>query len=253
MGERNYVNVNLGAELAHLLGKLHNLFSGTLGGIGEGLEMERLNLKATLRHHASCNGGVDTARKKEKSTACATERKTACTGLLPCSYVCVIVSYLNGNGNVGIMNVNLNTTNGGKDHAADLTGDLGRAERKALVTSLGINLKGALACKLLGQIFSGHSHDAVHILLTNGGTVNTNDAKYLLRRLIHTVHVAHIVHGLNVYCRLLEINLKHTVRAGSASKLLNKLGLKALAICTLKHNLTEFTKYNFLNNHFIYP
>jgi hypothetical protein len=43
------------------------------------------------------------------------------------------------------------------------------------------------------------------------------------------------------------------VWAGAAAQLLNKLGLKALAVRTLKHNLTEFTKYYFLNVHIIFP
>ena len=61
------------------------------------------------------------------------------------------------------------------------------------------------------------------------------------------------VEPLNEMCdmdgRLLIINLKNAVRSCSAAKLLNKLRFKALAICSLKNHLTEFTKYNFLDIH----
>ena len=131
------------------------------------------------------------------------------------------------------MNVYLYASNGGEDNSADLTGDLGGLQREPLIRALCIYLKGALSCQLLGQILLCKSDDAVHILLADGGAVYTYDAEYLFSRVVHTVHIAHIVKRLYVDGGLLEIYFKCAVGACSAAKLLYKLRFKALAVCAL--------------------
>ena len=87
--------------------------------------MERFYFKTALCHHTAGNRRVDTAREKKKSPARGSDGKSACTRLLPCSYVCVLVTHLNADYNVGVLNVDLNSANGREDSAANLRGYLG--------------------------------------------------------------------------------------------------------------------------------
>ena len=245
MRQGYYVNVDTRAELTHLLRKLHYLFLCALGGVGEGLEVERLDLHTALRHHTTCNGRVDSAREKQKSASCTAYRETARTRLLPCSDICVIVTHLDGDCDLGISHVNLYTANGAEHDSANLCRNLGRGERKTLIGALCINLKCTLTKELLGEIFLCKRLDAIHIFIAHCRAVYTDDTENALGALVHSVHIAKIVLRLYINRALLEIYLKNSVAAGTAAKLLYKSGLKILSVCALEHDLAEFTKYNF--------
>ena len=119
------MHVDAGAEFAHLLRQGHNLFSGALGGIRIGLKMQSLNLKASLGHQASRNGGINAARKQEQTAARGAQRKTARTRLLPCADKGVFFSDLNRYGDLGIADIDTNAAHVFKNHAADLCGNFG--------------------------------------------------------------------------------------------------------------------------------
>ena len=74
--------------------------------------MERLNLHSTLCHHTARNRRVNSAGKQKKSSSGRAKRQTSRSLLLSCSYICVVVTHLNGNCDVRILNVNLYATNG---------------------------------------------------------------------------------------------------------------------------------------------
>ena len=127
------MDVDARAVAAEQFGKREHFFAGALGGVGEGFEVQRLDLHPAFRHHIPRDGRVDPARKQQEPAPARPSRETAGTLLLSRVDVGGSVADLDPDHHVGVMQIDLQPGGRGQDRTPDLRRDLGGGFREMLV------------------------------------------------------------------------------------------------------------------------
>ena len=211
--------------------------------------MDGVQTHAALGHHVSGYGGINAARQEQKSLTVGADRQAARPLELTRVDVCAVLTHLDTDGDLGIVNIDTHPRTAGKDHAADLARDLGRTESKCLIGALGLDLKGLFIAQEVGNILTGDRLDALHALLRHRGSADSDNAEHLAGGFKHALKIGRLVLGLDEHRALGAVDLKMAMAGGADAQLLGKLILKGAAIGTLEHDLTVFTKQNFLDTH----
>ena len=102
--------------------------------------MNSHELEASFCHHIACNGAVDAARNEKSGSACRARGHTARTLELFAVDISAGISDLDGNNDVGVMNINLKMREFSQKISARFSADLGGFEGKLFVGTLCFNL-----------------------------------------------------------------------------------------------------------------
>ena len=131
--------------------------------------------------------------------------------------------------------------------AADLTTDLGRAQRELLVGTLGVDLKGPGVLQALAQVGLGGLLDLVHIIGTEHGLGDRVDAEDADGGLQSRFHIDIGIHGLDIDGRLHIPDIKLADALHTVLDRADQLIFKAAAIEALKDQLAALEQQYFLH------
>ena len=137
------------------------------------------NVDATLCHHISRHGAVDSAGKQEHSFARSAHRYSTCGRSVSCVNICICVSYLNIYRNIGIFYIDFKAGKSVKNASAKLCAYFRRSHWKTLVGALCLHLECACAGKLVTAVFHNVTGNYVKILLGYHRTAYCGSTEHL--------------------------------------------------------------------------
>ena len=164
-----------------------------------------------------------------------------------------MLAHLDADGDIGIVDVNTKPRAALEDDAADLAGDLGRAEGKRFIGALCLDLEGLFVAQIVRNVLAGHRFDALHALFCHRSAADGDDAEYLAGGIEHAFQIRRFVLRLDEHRALGAVDLEMSVTRGADAQFLGELILKKAAVGALEDDLAIFTKQNFFDAHDCLP
>ena len=224
--------------MRQLLRQLHDLFLCAFGGIRIAEEMHRAQLQSALCHHITRNRRINAAGQKQCRLSVRADRHAARTGHFSGMDIGRFITDFNRHAQVRIVHIRNQVVIFVIQIAADLLADLDRIERKFFIRALGLDLEALCALQFVRKICVDGLPDGVHILFTYGRTADGDNAKHIVHRLEHLVHV-HAIRRLDINGRLHGVHAALADLLQTAAQVGNQTAFKPAAVQTLEHDLAE--------------
>ena len=197
-GERHYKQPDAAGIGGQFLGQVQHLLPGTVTGVGGRGKMHCRDLQAALGHHVAGHRAINTAGEQQQGPPAGPDGDTARAGQLIGVDIGALLPDLHGNGDLGLLHLDLEVMEAGKQVPAQLPADLRAFHREGLIAALGLHLKGAGSGKLFGKVFRGGGADDRKVLFHHAALGHGHNAEYRLQAANRLIHVHALGEGLHI-------------------------------------------------------